>query len=116
MKFFSRMLSRAGSKSSPTSSIKRGRPRDKLSSKWFLKYLWFSEVIWDQNITNGSKKRLIVWHKHVMDLAAAGIPCPSTLDILLSFHKNLALNGTNLKSSLRQRKSILILLNYYLTN
>lgn len=50
MKFFSRMLSSAGSNSSSTSSIKRGRPRDKLSSRWFLKYLWFSEVIWDQNM------------------------------------------------------------------
>lgn len=49
MKFFSRMLSSAGSKFSPISSIKRGRPSDKLSSKWFLKYLWFNEVIWDQN-------------------------------------------------------------------
>lgn len=47
MKFFSRMLSSAGSKSSPTSSINSGRPRDRLSSKWFLKYLWFNEVIWE---------------------------------------------------------------------
>lgn len=47
MKFFSKMLSRAGSSSSPTSSISRGRPRDRLSSRWFLKYLWFREVIWE---------------------------------------------------------------------
>lgn len=50
MKFFSRMLSSAGSKSSPTSSINSGRPRDRLSSKWFLKYLWFSEVIWEMGV------------------------------------------------------------------
>lgn len=32
MKFFSKMLSRAGSSSSPTSSINKGRPRDRQSS------------------------------------------------------------------------------------
>lgn len=52
MKFFSRTLSRAGSNSSPTSSISKGRPRDKLSSRWFLKYLWFSEVICENNRTS----------------------------------------------------------------
>lgn len=50
MKFFSRMLSSAGSKSSPTSSINSGRPRERLSSKWFLKYLWFNEVIWEMDV------------------------------------------------------------------
>ena len=53
MKFFSSTLSSAGSSSSPTSSISRGRPRDRLSSRWFLKYLWFREVIWEP------QKRLI---------------------------------------------------------
>ena len=44
MKFFSRTLSKAGSNSSPISSIKRGLPRDRLSSRWVLKYLWFKDV------------------------------------------------------------------------
>ena len=48
MKFFSRTWSRAGSSSSSTSSMRRGRPRDRLSSRWFLKYLWFKEVIWGE--------------------------------------------------------------------
>ena len=39
MKFFSRTLSRAGSNSSPTSSIKMGLPSDKASSKCVRKYL-----------------------------------------------------------------------------
>lgn len=44
MKFFSRILSNAGSSSSPMSSSSNGRPRDKESSKWFRKYLWFNDV------------------------------------------------------------------------
>ena len=44
MKFFSSTLSRAGSSSSPTSSIRRGLPRDRLSSRCVRKYLWFREV------------------------------------------------------------------------
>lgn len=44
IKFFSNTLSKAGSKSSSISSIRRGRPSDKASSKWARKYLWFNEV------------------------------------------------------------------------
>lgn len=39
MMFLSKTLSSAGSSSSPTSSTKRGLPKERLSSKWFLKYL-----------------------------------------------------------------------------
>lgn len=46
MKFFSRMLSRAGSSSSPTSSISIGRPKERQSSIWVRKNLWFSDVTW----------------------------------------------------------------------
>ena len=49
MKFFSKTLSRTGSSSSPTSSISSGRPRERLSSRWFLKYLWVRDVIYKQN-------------------------------------------------------------------
>ena len=45
MKFFSRTLSNAGSSSSSTSSINRGRPSDRASSKCVRKYLWFSDVL-----------------------------------------------------------------------
>ncbi|KAK2185973.1 hypothetical protein NP493_215g00029 [Ridgeia piscesae] len=44
MKFFSRMLSRAGSRSSPTSSMRRGRPSERASSRCWRKYLWFRFV------------------------------------------------------------------------
>ena len=44
MKFFSRMLSRQGSNSSPTSSISIGRPSERLSSRNCLKYLFVSVV------------------------------------------------------------------------
>ena len=50
MKFFSNTLSRAGSISSPTSSISSGLPNERLSSRWFRKYLWLREVTCCQNI------------------------------------------------------------------
>ena len=49
MKFFSRMLSRAGSSSSPTSSNSKGRPRDRLSSSTERKYLLFRDVTWQRD-------------------------------------------------------------------
>lgn len=108
MKFFSRMLSSAGSRSSPTSSIKRGRPRDKLSSKWFLKYLWFSEVIWDQNeghlLINGYKNG---WLCAINMFASSSLPCLSTLIFYLFFDYNLMREKFSIK-----RQNILILLNY----
>ena len=44
MKFFSRTLSSAGSISSPTSSINKGWPKDKASSRCWRKYLWLRLV------------------------------------------------------------------------
>ena len=44
MKFFSRMLSSAGSSSSVMSSMSSGRPSDSASSKCCRKYLWFRFV------------------------------------------------------------------------
>lgn len=46
IKFFSSRLSNTGSISSPISWISKGRPIDTESSRWFLKYLCVSHVIW----------------------------------------------------------------------
>lgn len=101
MKFFSRMLSSAGSKSSPTSSIKRGRPRDKLSSKWFLKYLWFSEVIWGQN-----KIHLLI-NGYMNMFASSSPPLSLHRRLFAIFQNNLMRAKFEIK-----RQNIWILLNY----
>lgn len=44
IKFFSNTLSKAGSSSSRMSSMRRGRPKERLSSKCVRKYLWFRDV------------------------------------------------------------------------
>ena len=61
MKFFSSTLSRAGSSSSPTSSINRGRPKDSASSMCVRKYLWFNDVIW-------SREKNIVQHELITSM------------------------------------------------
>ena len=68
MKFFSSTLSRAGSSSSPTSSIRRGLPRDRLSSRCVRKYLWFREVtyvhggvaMWEGMEEEGGRRKGVV--------------------------------------------------------
>lgn len=55
IKFFSSTLSKAGSSSSPTSSMMRGRPRDRLSSRWARKYLWLRAVTYrDEQVSTGT--------------------------------------------------------------
>lgn len=49
MKFFSSTLSSAGSSSCSTSSMRRGRPCDKASSRCWRKYLWLSVVTYKRN-------------------------------------------------------------------
>ena len=44
MKFFSRMLSKAGSSTSSTSSRSTGLPSERESSRCVRKYLWFKDV------------------------------------------------------------------------
>lgn len=52
MKFFSSTLSRAGSSSSPTSSMISGLPKESASSKCVRKYLWLRAVTWWQTQVN----------------------------------------------------------------
>lgn len=93
MKFFSRTLSRAGSNSSPTSSISRGRPRDKLSSRWFLKYLWFSEVICENSRTSLlTQLKFCYWGKLLPEeevICYEVIPLKNVSDLLKRTHASM---------------------------
>ena len=91
MKFFSRMLSRQGSNSSPTSSISIGRPSERLSSRNCLKYLFVSVVTvnclsaslflihalpwpWG-SISKGYRVALVTMMPFWVDSSSLGKPC-----------------------------------------
>lgn len=73
MKFFSRILSRAGSSSSYTSSMRSGRPMERQSSRWERKNLWLSDVALKRGhiLTDGQH----IPHKKNQNVKFAQISC-----------------------------------------